>query len=101
RRRALAAGLEAYDRGDFFDAHEILEPAWMGTDDPGERDLLQGLIKLSAAFVHATRGNPLGIAKNLRGGRDRLASLEAAAAGPGLGIDAVELVRRIEARLVM
>ena len=57
RRRAFEAGVAAYDRGDFFEAHELLEPAWMGTDEPAERDLLQGLIKLAAAFVHGVRGN--------------------------------------------
>src|SRR6185503_16988265 len=58
RRAILAEGLAAYDRGDFFLAHEVLEPAWMGAADPAERDLYQGLIKLAAAFVHAARGNP-------------------------------------------
>ena len=38
REAALAAGLAAYDRGDWFLAHELLEPAWMGTADPAERD---------------------------------------------------------------
>ena len=33
RREAFAAALAAYERGDFFLAHELLEPAWMGTDD--------------------------------------------------------------------
>ena len=100
RRAALADGLAAYARGDFFLAHEILEPAWMGTADLGERAVLQGLIKLSAAFVHAARGNPRGIAKNLRGARDRLATSDATAAGRELGIDVVELVDRVTARLV-
>ena len=72
RATALAAGLAAYDRGDFFEAHELLEPAWMGTDDLAERDLLQGLIKLAAAYVHGVRGNPRGIATNLTGARERL-----------------------------
>ncbi len=44
----------------------------MGSPDPAERELLQGLIKLAAAFVHAGRGNPAGIEKNLRGARERL-----------------------------
>src|SRR4029079_4444790 len=61
RRRAFEQGVAAYDRGDFFEAHELLEPAWMGTADIPERDLLQGLIKLAAAFVHGVRGNPMGI----------------------------------------
>ncbi len=67
RAAALEAGLAAYARGDFFVAHEHLEPAWMGTDDPAERALLQGLIKLAAAYVHEVRGNPAGIVRNLEG----------------------------------
>jgi len=73
RAAALADGLAAYERGDWFEAHELLEPAWMGTDDPAERALLQGLIKLAAAYVHGVRSNPTGIRKNLEGARSRLA----------------------------
>jgi predicted metal-dependent hydrolase len=69
RTAAIAAGLEAYDRGDYFLAHEALEPAWMGTLDRGERALLQGLIKVAAAYVHGARGNPAGIERNLEGAR--------------------------------
>jgi len=72
----------------------------MGTDDLGERAVLQGLIKLSAAFVHAARGNPRGIVKNLRGARERLATGEAAASGRELGIDVPELVDRVTERMV-
>ena len=72
RAAALEAGLAAYDRGDYFEAHELLEPAWMGTDDLAERALLQGLIKLAAAYVHSVRGNPPGITRNLEGARTRL-----------------------------
>ena len=97
RRRALREGLEAYDRGDFFLAHELLEPAWMGTDDLPERELLQGLIKLAAAHVHAVRGNPAGVRKNLEGARDRLAG--AGSSGERLGLDAAALVTEIENRL--
>ena len=80
RAAALRDGLDAYDRGDFFEAHELLEPAWMGTDDPGERAFLQGLIKLAAAYVHDVRRNPSGIVKNLTGARAWLT--EAAAGAP-------------------
>jgi len=72
RAAALEAFVAAYAAGEFFEAHELLEPAWMGSADPAERELFQGLIKLAAAFVHAQRGNPAGIAKNLRGARERL-----------------------------
>jgi len=110
RRRAFAAGLAAYRRGDFFEAHELLEPAWMGTDDPAERDLYQGLIKLAAAYVHEVRGNPLGIAKNLLGARRRLsAAADSSRPGtptrrraPGQGAETLDLsaiVRAIDERL--
>ncbi len=99
RGSALTAGLDAYDRGDFFEAHELLEPAWMGTDDPGERAFLQGLIKLAAAYVHDVRGNPAGIAKNLTGARAWL--VEASADGDGRrgGIDLDGLIGEIDRRL--
>lgn len=74
RTAAVERGLAAYGRGAWYLAHEELEPAWMGTDDPAERALLSGLIKLAAAYVHAARGNPLGVRTNLRGARERLAT---------------------------
>jgi len=97
RATAFDAGLAAYDRGDFFLAHELLEPAWMGTADPAERDLYQGLIKLAAAFVHDARGNPAGVTKNLTGARERLA--DAVDAGFEAGLDIPSLLAAIDRRL--
>lgn len=97
RRAAFEAGLEAYDNGDFFLAHELLEPPWMGARDIAERDLIQGVIKLAAAFVHGARGNPVGVEKNLRGARERLAN--AGAAGADLRIDVPALLEAIDGRL--
>ncbi len=89
REASLARGLSAYARGDFYLAHEELEPAWMASDDPGERECLAGLIKLAAAFVHAARGNPAGVATNLRGCRERLAGADAVGADGGLNLPAL------------
>jgi predicted metal-dependent hydrolase len=97
RRRAFEAGLTAYANDDFFEAHELLEPAWMGTRDLAERELIQGLIKLAAAFVHRARGNPKGVEKNLRGARARIAL--GMAAGPELGVQVPELLASIDASL--
>lgn len=103
RAAAVAAGFAAYEQGDFFAAHEHLEPAWMGTDDLVERAWLQGLIKLAAAYVHGVRGNPAGIVRNLEGARARLA--EAAAQAPiatapeGSRVDLTSLVASIDLRL--
>lgn len=102
RAAALAAGLHAYREGDFFEAHELLEPAWMGTDVPADRALLQGLIKLAAAYVHAVRGNPAGIVRNLRGARARLVESdeERLAAGlPDPWLDVPGLVKAVDLRL--
>jgi Domain of unknown function (DUF309) len=97
RRAAFDEGLAAYDRGDFFAAHEALEPAWMGTDNLAERGLHQGLIKVAAAYVHAVRGNPAGIAKNLAGARPHL--VLGVAAGPAWGVDVPALIAALDARI--
>ena len=99
RRRAFDAALAAYANGDFFETHELLEPAWMGTDDLAERALHQGLIKLAAAFVHGVRGNPAGIAKNLVGARAHLAAASGSPAAAASGLDVSALLAAIDERL--
>ena len=69
----------------------------MGTDDLAERALHQGLIKVAAAYVHAGRGNPPGIAKNLAGARRHLALAGPVAAA--WGIDLAGLLADVDARL--
>ena len=101
RRAAFEAGLEAYARGDFFEAHELLEPAWMGTSDLAERALYQGVIKLAAGYVHAVRGNPIGLARNLEGARRHLATsgqLDPRLA-QAVGIELAELLAAVDDRL--
>lgn len=101
RAAAVLQGLRLYAAGEAFEAHEAWEPAWMGTDDLGERALLQGLIKLAAADVHSQRGNPRGVARNLEGALERLRA--AATAGtrtaPGISIDIPALIDAAAARL--
>lgn len=99
RTAAVIAGLRAYAAGDFFEAHELMEPAWMGTDDAAERDLIQGLIKLAAADVHGVRGNPRGVARNLEGARDRLRRVPDGDAIADLQVDLPGLLEAIDRRL--
>ena len=99
RTAAVIAGLGAYAEGDFFEAHELMEPAWMGTDDPAERELIQGLIKLAAADVHGVRDNPRGVARNLEGARDRLRRVPDGDAVAGLRFDLPGVLDAIERRL--
>ena len=90
RLAAFDEGLAAYERGEWFEAHELLEPAWMGTDELSERELCQGLIKLAAGHVHRRRGNPTGMRKNLTGARARLqAAVDGGADDHGLDLPAL------------
>lgn len=66
----------------------------MGTRDLAERELIQGLIKLAAAFVHQTRGNPKGVEKNMRGARSRIAAGQAA--GATLDLDTAALLEAVD-----
>ena len=49
-------GLEEFNTGFYFECHETLEDLWHGVRGPS-RDFFQGLIQLSVAFYHLTRGN--------------------------------------------
>ena len=71
----------------------------MGTDDPAERDLIQGLIKLAAADVHGVRGNPRGVARNLEGAQARVRRVPHGDAIPDLEVDLPGLLAAIERRL--
>lgn len=98
RLAALRDGLDAYARHEWFLAHELLEPAWMGTADPAERDLYQGLIKLAAAHVHRQRGNPIGLRRHLAGARIHLVGAIEGGVDPA-GLDLAGLVAAIDDRL--
>lgn len=100
RADAIQAGIASYEHGEAFEAHEAWEPAWMGTDDLAERALLQGLIKIAAAEVHAQRGNPAGVARNLDGALSRLRYARDAgvATAPGIRVDLAALIAAAEAR---
>ena len=54
RRHILVAGIEQYNAGYFFEAHETLEDLWLPSPWP-IRPFLQGIIQLSAGFVHLMR----------------------------------------------
>lgn len=94
RRAALADALAAWERGDWFEAHEALEPAWMGASELGERLRTQALIKLAAAFVHAARGNRTGVRTNLVGALARLRDATEQGAEVRPLVAAVEELRR-------
>jgi predicted metal-dependent hydrolase len=46
----FARGARLFDAGEFFEAHEAWEGRWRVAPDKAERDFLQGLIQVAAAF---------------------------------------------------
>jgi predicted metal-dependent hydrolase len=68
---ALAEGLQRYDAGEFFAAHESWESLWLVAEEP-DKTFLQGLIQVTAAFHHLQRDNRLGTERLLQGALGRL-----------------------------
>jgi predicted metal-dependent hydrolase len=61
----LQGGLDLFNRGRFFEAHEVLEDFWrsLPRDLPRQHDSrqhVQGLVQLAVAFHHQSTGNRLG-----------------------------------------
>ena len=54
RRRLFREGLDLFNRGAFYEAHEVWEDIWRSTT-PEPRDLFQGLIQVAAA-LHQFQG---------------------------------------------
>lgn len=53
-------GLELYNQGKYFVAHEALEEAWHAEPDP-DRRLYQGILQAGIAFMHARNGYAKGV----------------------------------------
>jgi hypothetical protein len=49
RRRLFLEGIDLFNRGEFYDSHEVWEDIWRSTT-PEPRDLFQGLIQVAAAM---------------------------------------------------
>jgi hypothetical protein len=65
--RLFRKGLEAFNFGHFYEAHEHWEEVWLETPNP-EKTFLQGLIQIAAAFHHHSRANRQGTQNLLAAG---------------------------------
>jgi hypothetical protein len=64
---AFLRGVELFNRGYYWEAHEAWEAVWIAVGRRGrEADFLKGLIKLAAAGVKAREGRPEGVARHAR-----------------------------------
>jgi len=91
--KALALARDLTARGRPFYAHDVLEARWK-VAPAAERDLWQGLAQVCVGLTHLQRGNPVGGARLLRRGADRLAGY----GGAAYGVDVAGVARQARRR---
>jgi predicted metal-dependent hydrolase len=84
----LAEGVRLFNQGRWFEAHEVLERAWIDEPTPLRR-LYQGILQVGVGLHHARRGNLAGALSLLDRGMALLAPFEP----HHLGVDVERLVR--------
>ncbi|MBK8795128.1 MAG: DUF309 domain-containing protein [Anaerolineales bacterium] len=67
-------GIEEFNRGEYFEQHELLEAAWLAETRP-IREMYQGILQIGVAFLQIQRDNWAGAVKMFRRGLPRLRSL--------------------------
>ncbi len=85
------AGILLFNRGDFFEAHEVWESLWMDTAAP-EKKFYQGLIQAAVGLCHFANGNLRGAAKLYTSSRNYMESF----GSPYLGMDTAGFWQQME-----
>jgi len=93
---SLAEGLRLYEAGEFFAAHEAWESRWLESQEP-EKTFLQGLIRVTAAFHHLQRKNPLGTTRLLQAALRRLEPYPAYLGGISVTLLCSDIKERLQA----
>ena len=88
----LGEGIGLMRDGRWFDAHEALEDEWRDAPEP-ERDFLQGLVHVTVAWHHASRGNAPGASRQLEKAARRLGPYTPA----HRGVDVSSVLGQVEA----
>ena len=70
-REIFRLGIEEFNAGRFFEAHEAWEETWLHSPEP-DKTFLQGIIHIAAAFHHYSRGNTRGTRNLLEAGLGRV-----------------------------
>ncbi|HEV2953127.1 MAG TPA: DUF309 domain-containing protein [Candidatus Dormibacteraeota bacterium] len=68
----LAVGIDLFNRGLYWEAHEAWEAAWTPDRHGPERDFYKGLIQIAAGCLHYTRANRRGAVNKWRSGANLL-----------------------------
>lgn len=64
-------GIDYFNRGEFFECHEVWEALWNQCAE-GDRRFFQGLIQAAVALHHACQQNVVGARKLYRAAREKL-----------------------------
>lgn len=91
-------GIERFNRGDFYPAHDALEEAWM-VDQGAGRDLYRGILQVGIAYYQIEKGNYRGAVKMLLRVRQWLTPLPEICRGVDVGALRAD-VERVYAALV-
>ena len=79
------AGILLFNRGDFFEAHEVWEDVWVETAGP-DKQFFQGLIQAAVGLCHFCNGNVRGAIKLYHSSRDYMRKYPS----PHFGVDLVQ-----------
>jgi len=71
--KRLREGLALFNRGEFFECHEVLEAVWLEASGE-DKVFLQGLIQVTVSFYHLRRRNFAGSSRLLRAALEKLSS---------------------------
>jgi hypothetical protein len=69
---ALEQGRAAFNRGEYFLAHELWEEVWREVGDVEQRTFVQGLIQIAAGLHHLQKHRPRPAIGLLRKGLEKL-----------------------------
>jgi predicted metal-dependent hydrolase len=78
-------GLQLFNQGDYFEAHEVLETVWRQDQTPG-RELYQGILQVGIAYLQIERGNYIGALKMFQRARRWLDPLPDQCRGVQVGL---------------
>lgn len=89
--RLFHEGLELFNEGEWFDAHEVWEDIWHMAS--GQRkSFYQGLIQCAVTLEHVRRGNPRGVLTVFESAKSKFTGLP----GTYMGIDIVALLSAMD-----
>ena len=82
--RLFEEGIERFNRGEFWLAHESWEQIWLAAEGERRR-FLQGLIQIAAVYYHLERGNQRGASRLLAAAIEKLEGLDPSMSGIAIG----------------